>query len=846
MSHLQSILPKYYQSGDLIYGASILRAFFDSGQHKFTKLPPGILPTKTLLTENYQHILALAFAVKEINQNPHLLPNITLGFNIYDNYLHAWWASRVTVELISSRNRCVPNYKCDSHDHLLAVIEELTSTLSDETENLFRIYKIPQLRYGSSAVDTKDARFLPIYQMVPNGRIQFRGIIQLLQHFKWKWIAFLAADEEILEWFLRVMLPEFLDNGICLELFFSFYYDVVSSDYAVRAMQIYNKAMNFKANVTVAYGSASSIMLLRRFLSQGIGHAMQKSSGCVWILTVGMELKFFTSRKFGDEQAFHSALSFAVHSTEIQGFAEFIQSRHPSRTNGDGFMKEFWREAFGCTFQDSVVGNVGGDVCTEEEKLENLPEHVFPKTVTSHSYSIYNAVYAVAHALHAMYSSTSKSNAKMKGGRRELHTLQSWQLHHFLPSVSFNNSAGEKVFFNQDWEAVTGFDIINWVSFPNQSFFGVKVGRTASPNSPDETLIINEDLIVWHSSFNQVQPSSVCSAKCQAGYRKKRKEGEMFCCYDCIQCPKGWVSGEEDMAYCARCPDDHYPNKDQNSCVPKRITFLSYEEPLGITLAIFALSLVLITSLVLGIFMKYHNTPIVKANNQDLTYTLLISLLLCFLCTLLFVGQPETATCILQRITFDIIFTVTLSTVLAKTITVVLAFKATQPGSRIKKWVGKKLASFIILACSTLQVTVCLVWLVTSPPFPDTDIHSLPEEIILWCNASSFQILFSELSFTGLIAFISITVAFFARKLPDGFNESTLITFSMVVLCSIWMCFVPVYLTAKGKHTVAFKMFIIIASNAGLLGSFFFPKCYIILLKPELNSKEQLRRRMKL
>ncbi|XP_078234866.1 vomeronasal type-2 receptor 26-like [Pogona vitticeps] len=722
-----------------------------------------------LLTENYQHILALAFAVNEINQNPRLLPNITLGFNIYDNYLHAWWATRVTVELISSRNRCVPNYKCDSQDHLLAVIEELISTLSDETENLFRIYKIPQLRYGSSAVDTKDARFLPIYQMVPNGRIQFRGIIQLLHHFKWKWIAFLAADEEILEWFLRVMLPEFLDNGICLELFFSFYYDVVSSDYAVRAMQIYNKAMNFKANVTVAYGSASSIMLLRWFLSQGIGHAMQKSSGCVWILTVGMELKFFTSRKFGDEQAFHGALSFAVHFTEIQGFVEFIQSRHPSRTNGDGFMKEFWSEAFDCTFQDSVVDNVGGDVCTEEEKLENLPQHVFPKTVTSHSYSIYNAVYAVAHALHAMYSSTSKSNAKMKGGRRELHTLQSWQ----------------------------------------------------------------------------VQPSSVCSAKCQAGYRKKRKEGEMFCCYDCIQCPKGWVSGEEDMAYCARCPDDHYPNKDQNSCVPKRITFLSYEEPLGITLAIFALSLVLITSLVLGIFMKYHNTPIVKANNQDLTYTLLISVLLCFLCTLLFVGRPETATCILQRMTSDIIFTVTVSTLLAKTITVVLAFKAMQPGSRIKKWVGKKLASFIILACSTLQVTVCLVWLVTSPPFPDTDIHSLPEEIILWCNASSFQIFYSELSFTGLIAFISFTVAFFARKLPDGFNESTLITFSMGVFCIIWMCFVPVYLTAKGKHTVAFEMFIIIACNAGLLGCFFFPKCYIILLKPELNSREQLRRRLK-
>ena len=59
MSHLQSILPKYYQSGDLIYGASILRAFFDSGQHKFTKLPPGILPTKTSVCEHYSMISLL-------------------------------------------------------------------------------------------------------------------------------------------------------------------------------------------------------------------------------------------------------------------------------------------------------------------------------------------------------------------------------------------------------------------------------------------------------------------------------------------------------------------------------------------------------------------------------------------------------------------------------------------------------------------------------------------------------------------------------------------------------------------------------------------------------------------
>ncbi|XP_077169580.1 vomeronasal type-2 receptor 26-like [Paroedura picta] len=764
--------------------------------------------------KNYQHNLALAFAVKEINGDPNILPNITLGLRILNSYYNARMTSKATLSLLSSQHRFFPNFKCVTLNTLIAVIGGLT--------------------YGSfSTVQENKLLLSSMYQMVPNEATQYLGVIRLFHHFRWTWIALFAQEDDSGDKFLEILVPMLSGNDICVDFTARLPADTFIANELndfFRKAEFFTAHFETKANVCFVYGEGSSMVSLRILLMVGSFLSFPPVHK-VWILTCHWEFELLSTQRDWDIEMFHGALSFAVHSNQPPGFNRFLMSISPSWAKGDSFIQNFWEQAFNCLMKTSSVQGGSKEMCSGEEKLDSLPVVLFEMQMSGHSYNVYNAI--TCRELKSDLEEVKSSNSNC--------LLIS--LHHFLRTIKFNNSAGDTVSFDENRELNTGFDVINLVTFPNGSFTRVKVGRL-DPRSPlGKELTLHDDHIVWHGTFNQVVPLSLCNERCHPGYSKQKKEGEKFCCYDCVPCPERTISQDEDMDACMKCPQDEYANMKKNQCIPKVHIFLSYREISGITLAILSISFSLITALVLGIFIKHQETPIVKANNRSLTYILLISLLLCFLCSLLFIGRPFQVTCLLRQTAFAIVFSVAISSVLAKTITVVLAFVATKPGSRIRRWFGKRMATSVVFFCSFIQAGICTLWLSTSPPFPDMDMHSFAGEIILQCNEGSAAMFYCVLGYMGILATASFSVAFFARKLPDSFNEAKFLTFSMLVFCSVWVSFLPTYLSTKGKSMVAVEIFSILASSAGLLGCIFCPKCYIIILKPELNARDQLIKR---
>ncbi|XP_051004372.1 vomeronasal type-2 receptor 116-like [Acomys russatus] len=772
--------------------------------------------------KNYQFLLALAFAIEEINGNPNLLPNISLGFDFNNVRFTEKDILMITCAWLTAHRKgnVIPNYNCERRN-FAAVLTGTSWTTSAYIGTLLQLFKFPQLSFGPYDPILSDrSQYSSLYQMAPKDTSLSLGIVSLLIHFRWSWVGLILPDDHIGNKILSDFRDDMERKRVCIA-----FVKMIPATWTL----FYNKdwknmdeIQQSSTNVIIIYGNIDSLQGLMRNIGQKL------LTWKVWIMNFEQDVTDHADYFLLD--SFHGSLIFTHHYRESVEFTNFIRTVNPYKYPEDIYLPKLWHLFFKCSFSDTDCKLL--DNCQANASLEELPRHVFDINMSEESYSIYKAVYAVAHSLHEMSLEQVEMQPYENG---EGMLFFPWQLNSFLKDILARENMG--VDWSEKLEAE--YDILNFWDFPKGLGLKMKIG-TFSPNAPHgQQLLLSEQMIQWPEKFSET-PRSVCSESCGPGFRKVSLEGQAVCCYNCTPCADNEISNETDMDQCVKCPDSHYANNEKNHCLQKVVSFLAYEDPLGMALSSLALCLSALTVIVVAVFVKHRNTPIVKANNRALSYILLTTLTVCFLCSLNFIGQPNKATCILQQTTFGIAFTVALATVLAKAITVVTAFKATFPGRMVRWLIISRAPNYIIPMCTLIQLGLCGIWMATSPPFIDQDVHTEHGRIIILCNKGSSVAFHCVLGYLCFLAFGSYTMAFFSRNLPDTFNEAKFLSFSMLVFFCVWVTFLPVYHSTKGKVMVAMEVFSILASSAALLGFIFVPKCYIILLRPDKNSIHQI------
>ncbi|XP_030256105.1 extracellular calcium-sensing receptor-like [Sparus aurata] len=834
---------KFYLNGMHKPGDVILGGLFEV--HYTSVFPeltftsePNQLSCQGFDPPGFRHAMTMAFAIDEINKNSDLLPNVTLGYSLYDNCATLIIGFSAALSLASGQEeQFVLQENCLGTPPVLGIVGDSFSTFSIATSDVIGLFKLPMVSYFATCSCLSDRqRFPSFFRTIPSDAFQVRAMIQILKRFGWTWAGLLVSNDDYGLHVARSFQSDLAQSGGgCLA-----YSEILPwGDNPAELTRIVEVMRKSTARVVIVFAHQIHMIQLMEEVSMQNVTGLQWMASEAWTAAAVLQTPRLMPYLGG-------TLGIAIRRGEIPGLRDFLlgirPDLHDSNNNGNNMMRQFWENTFQCRFAPPPAGWVeaGAALCTGDEALENMETEFLDVSNLRPEYNIYKAVYALAYALDDMLQCEPGRGPFSRNSCAVLQGLEPWQLMHYLEKVNFTTTFGDQVSFDENGDALPIYDIMNWLWLPDGRTKVQNVGEVKRSAFKGEELTIDEDKIFWNYDSKQ-PPRSICSESCPPGTRTARKRGQPVCCFDCIPCSEGKISNETDSMECTSCPKDFWSSPQRDHCVPKKIEFLSYHEPLGICLTVASLLGTFICAIVLGIFTYHRSTPMVRANNSELSFLLLVSLKLCFLCSLLFIGRPRLWTCQLRHAAFGISFVLCVSCILVKTVVVVAVFKASKPGGGSSlKWFGAMQQRGTVFALTSIQVAICTGWLVSSSPAPHKNTQYHNDKIVYECVAGStigFAVL---LGYIGLLAILSFLFAFLARNLPDNFNEARLITFSMLIFCAVWVAFVPAYVNSPGKYADAVEVFAILASSFGLLVALFGPKCFIILLRPERNTKKAI------
>ena len=814
------------QGADYIIGGMFPVHYRSGNIYKYN--PPGLM-----------WLTAMMFAVEEINNSSELLPKIRLGYRIFDTCNTIELAVKESLMLtqgiapdsISMNTSTFEQCPCvNTNTSVIGLVGDAASATTTKIASVLSATSTPQISYSATSTALSN-KFLyhSFMRTIPPDNFQAILITDFMKQLGWKYVNVIACDDDYGRVGVDELLPLLQENDICLAV--NEVYDVKNDlDKSLTRVVIKKIKDEKDASAVVLWCQRPEALEVIKVAEElQVYHR-------TWIATEGYGNTGYLLKY--DRRVVQGLFGIIPAQIKYKPVMDWLSQITPNSSFANNpWLHDYWVNYKGCTLVKSSNNNNSNNnnnnryLCQNDDvSLKDLPTNKYVNVI--------NSVYAIAHALDNF--GTERDKGRMPSTASEL--LE------YVRGVNFTGKAGNTISFTKEGNPKEALYSITNIQYNNESrkLEFVNVGYW---NYMLRQVQLNNSL-VQYANNKTTPPKSSCTDECKPGYKGLRF-GDKPCCWKCVKCIENTIQPEPNKETCTPCPVNKLPNGARTKCLSPSIKYLNPQSfSGGVVITLMVVGYVIIVTAVV-IFIKYRNTPVVKASNRGLSFLQIFSML-CQLAMPVFLMQAEITKTMCGGILFYFVlfYTITVSVTFTKADRMLRVFEASKSGILAKRSAmkGNRVQYATVSLLTVVGVALCISMYLVFKVELSREIRYQDDEIdmLYFCDGYYDTILFAMVCYIVVIGLVCTVYAFKARRLPQDFNEARYTSYAMFIFLLTWTMAVPIYFSQTEKIGKSTSWCILnVISTLSIFVPMYLPKCYLILFKPNQNTEAKFRENLK-
>ena len=648
-----------------------------------------------------------------------MLQNVTLGFVMFDDCYKDVTALAQSLHFIHDNASgfcfhkdydagvCHPDtveaYK------VIGLIGSESSTTTIQIANLLTSFKIPMVSYLATASPLSYKKKYPyFYRTVPTDTIQARVIMELLKYFNWSHVSVVYTKGVYGEQAFEALNKMANKYDVCFAKTYEIDEEWSKNPGNYRQM-VFEMMQEIYARIIIVFTPLQEALAILK-----VAKDMKAEGRLTWI--AGEAWGKSVNELFPYEEYALGAFSVNIKSSNVERFDEYFQTIGPNSANVNPWIEDFWFSEFECVLEEGkswyeeCLAQIWSrkiecwakkgkyEKCRAEKRFSMSRKYAPERTVSL----VYDAVYTYVHTIEKISKNPECITALAESKNSYIKCLQT-KVRPYMENIRFEGETAKVEYLKRFGYTKRHYEIYNLQNGSN-GFEWVKIGLW---NKTSTHLEMDNITIQWPPYFKGKKPKSLCSEPCGIGEEMDLLQRR--CCWTCKPCEdneKTYFLSAQKRTVCTKCSNGTWPDpQTRTKCNPIIPEYLRWHQPWGIVLAGLAAVGLMCCIVIVIIFATNNSKPLVKASSRELSYFMLISLMLSYAFTYSFLMKPSKSVCYTRTLGIGLCFTLMYAPLFTKTMRIYRIFEAGHAMNRRPTCVSSKSQICIVVSIIIFHVS---------------------------------------------------------------------------------------------------------------------------------------------